>query len=171
MAHQTSRPPEDVQRMMHSLLERVRRDELPDEDEPLGRLAREFFVSNWQQCRDGLLSKTTRIRVMPEPSPVPRAFRFEIDCPYKRKRDADAPVELMPGPVRGQVLYRSDLFQDPEGPCVAVLIDPDLAYFHPNYSRTRQYLCIGDLGDLPPGPIPLDRLLQPVSISIPAFRP
>ncbi len=160
MTHENSQLPVDLQRMMQMLLASVERGDMPDEDEPLGRLTREFFANNWAECRDGLLTKTKRIRVSPQIAPAPRAFRFEIDCPYKRKLDADTRVELMPGPVRGEVIYRGDLFQDPDGPCLAVLIDKDLAYFHPNYSRERGYLCIGELGDLPPGPLPLDRLLE-----------
>lgn len=160
MTHQNQQPPFDLERMMRMMLDRVERDGMPDEDEPLGLLTREFFSNTWSDCRDGLLKKTDRIRVSPRSLPIPRAFRFQIDCPYKRKLDADSPVELMPGPVSGEVIYRGDLFQDPDGPCLAVMIDKDLGYFHPNYSRERGYLCIGELNDLPPGPIPLDRLLE-----------
>lgn len=161
MTHESNSQPQiDLEQMMRMLLARVERGDMPDEDEPLGLLTREFFANNWSECHDGLLAKTSRIRVTPQMSPAPRAFRFEIDCPYKRKLDADSPVELMPGPVLGEVIYRGDLFQDPDGPCLAVVIDQALAYFHPNYSRQRGYLCIGELNDLPPGPIPLDRLLE-----------
>lgn len=159
MTHE-NRQPLDLERMMRTVMARVRRGAMPSEDDPIGRLTLELFASNWAECRDGLLTKTDRIRVVPEMSPAPRAFRFEIDCPYKRKLDADSPVELMPGPVLGEIIYRADLFQDPDGPCLAVFIDRELGYLHPNYSRERGYLCIGELSDLPPGPIPLDRLLE-----------
>jgi hypothetical protein len=93
-------------------------------------------------------------------SPAPRAFRFEFDCSYKRKLGDDSPVELMPGPVCGEVIYRGDMLLNPDGPCVVVLIDRHLGYFHPNYSRRQGFLCLGDLSNLPPGPIPLEPLLE-----------
>jgi hypothetical protein len=134
--------------------------DLPEEDTPLTRLAREFFKNNWELCRDGLLQRTTTIRVQPELGPAPRAFRFEIDCPYKRKLDLSSPVELMPGPIRGRILYRGDMFENPEPPTIAVLLDRDQGYFHPNFSRNQGILCIGDEQSLPPGPLPLDVLLE-----------
>lgn len=132
----------------------------PEDDDPLYQLALEFFANNWAECREGLLSRTSRIRVWPEFSAAPRAFRFEIDCPYKRKRSPDSPVEWMPGPVSGEIIYRRDLFSSTEGPSLLVLIDRDLAYFHPNYSRSRGFLCIGDETNMPPGPLPLGRFLE-----------
>jgi hypothetical protein len=160
MPREARQPPLDLESMMRAVRARVERDAKPSEDDPIGRLTREMFASNWAECRDGLLAKTTRIRITPELSPAPRAFRFEIDCPYKRKLGGDAPVQWMPGPVLGEIIYRADLFQDPDGPCLAVFIDRELGYFHPNHSRERGYLCIGELNDLPPGPIPLDLLLE-----------
>jgi hypothetical protein len=135
-------------------------DELPEEDTPAGILTREFLANNWAMCCDGLLSKTSVIRVFPENSPAPRRFRFEVDCPYKRKAGADAPVELMPGPVRGTIHYRPDMFLNPLAPHIAVQIDPDLAYLHPNCERRRG--CLVCLGELPtsPFPFPLDLLLE-----------
>lgn len=146
--------PEFIQRLMVA----ATRPDVPEEDEPLGRLTREFFANNWANCRDGLLTKTERIRVWPELFAAPRIFRFEIDAPFKRKLRG-RPVELMPGPIRGQVVYRGDLFLNPEGPSLAVTVDTDLSYFHPNYQRESGFLCIGDLSGLP-GPLPLDRLLE-----------
>lgn len=151
----------DMESLLRAMLQQAAHPDLPEEDDPLSRLTCEFFSTNWLDCRDGLLTKTKRLRVWPEFSPAPRAFRFEIDAPYKRKLSADAPVELMPGPICGEVLYRGDLFLNPqEGPCVAVLIERELGYFHPNYSRRHGYLCLGDLSNLPPGPIPLEPLLE-----------
>ncbi|HUG92072.1 MAG TPA: hypothetical protein VML55_14630, partial [Planctomycetaceae bacterium] len=131
--------------------------DLPDEDTPLGRLTREFFGNNWGTCRDGLLARTQRIRVRPDASPWPRVFQFEIDCPFKRKLGPEHPVELMPGPIRGTILYRPDLFRNPHEPALAVRLPRGQAYFHPNYSRTLGLVC---LGDVPPGPFPLDALLE-----------
>lgn len=143
--------PDGLQRLIRSLRE---------QEDPLSAVSREFFTNNWIQCRDGLLSKTTRIRVNPQPLPAPCNFDFEIDTPFKQKRGRNAPVELNRGPVRGRICYREDMFEQPDGPCLAVLIDPDLAYFHPNHSRSGSFLCVGELSDLPPGPLPLDQLLE-----------
>ena len=151
---------QEFERMLHLHLQLAGGHDGVDDDDPLTRLALEFFANNWAECRDGLLMCTQRIRVWPEFSPAPRAFRFEIDCPYKRKLGPDAPVELMPGPVRGEVIYRRDLLCHDEGPSLVVLIDRDLAYFHPNYSRAQGFLCIGDEKNLPPGPMPLGRFLE-----------
>lgn len=153
-------PPQQMDRLMAMLVQQAIEDDMPEEDEPLGKITREFFANNWKECRDGLLTRTQRIRVQPEFSPAPRAYRFEVDCAYKRKLGRDGAIELMPGPVRGEVIYRGDMFTNAQGPCLAVLIDRDLGYLHPNYSRERGFLCIGDLNDLPPGPIPLDQLLE-----------
>ncbi len=134
--------------------------ELPSEDTPLGKLAAEFFSNTWATAADGLLKRTNKIRLRPEHSPAPRAFEFDIDTPYKRKLGSDASVELMPGPVLGRIMYRADLFENLVGPTVLVLIDPSLGYFHPNYDRDRGVLCIGAEEDLPPGPLPLDNLIE-----------
>lgn len=147
--------------ILHDLLSNaVGRDDMPEEDTPLGKLTREFFANNWRICCDGLLQRTTKIRVEPEPHPAPRMFRFQIATRYKRKVDSYSVVELMPGPVRGRILYRGDMFENPEPPTVAVLLDRDQAYFHPNYARRQGVLCLGDEQNLPPGPLPLDVLLE-----------
>jgi hypothetical protein len=152
---------ERFERFLQSLLDAaLDSDSLAEEDTPLGRLAREYFTANWIECRDGLLRRTTKIRVVPEPDPAPRAFWFEIDCRYKRKFDTSSVVEMMPGPVSGRILYRSDLFENPELPAVAVLIDRNLGYFHPNFSRQHGVLCLGDERNLPRGPLPLGPLLE-----------
>jgi hypothetical protein len=129
-----------------------------DEDTPLGRATREFFTNNWAACRDGLLTKTRKIRVYPEPSSAPRSFRFEMDVPYKYKH-GDGPVMLAPGPVRGVINYHPQLLEisDPKSLSIAVTLDSDLGFFHPNYSRQFGLVC---LGDLPAGPFPLDALLE-----------
>jgi hypothetical protein len=128
--------------------------------QPLSELAHEFFVNNWQSCVENLLSRTSRVRVIPNSLPAPTSFEFAIDTPYKRKLGPSAPVELMPGPVRGQIHYRPDLFEDPEGPTIAVLLDRRQGYFNPHYNPERGFLCIGDERNLPPGPLPLDQLLE-----------
>ena len=132
---------------------------LPEEDTPLGMLSRQFFESNWRNCRDGLLRKTSRLRVRPEPSPAPRIFRFEIDSPYKRKRGPDAPVELAAGPICGTIYYRPDLFVNNDDPAIAVALDRDQWLLHPNYSRKLGFICLGEL-PRSPFPFPLDLLLE-----------
>ena len=115
---------------------------------PLEMIAQEFFANNWAEFADGLLQKTSLLRVTPEWSAAPCAFRFELDRPYKRKTGPEAPVELMPGPIRGVIRYRTDLFMNQTMPYIAVQIDPDLAYYHPNCSRQRASLvCLGTLPD------------------------
>ncbi len=154
---------EELDHFLQHLLEvALNRDDLPEEDTPLGKLARQFFTNNWTMCRDGLLRRTTRIRVQPEPEPgpAPRVFRFEIASRYKRKFDSSSVVELMPGPIRGRILYRGDMFENPLPPTVAVLLNRDQGYFHPNCARKQGILCIGDEQNLPPGPLPLDVLLE-----------
>jgi len=132
-------------------------DDLPPADTPLGKHTREFFQNIWYTCASGLLAKTQRIRVLPEPNP-PHIFHFEMDLPYKQKfLDDTDPVRLMPGPVRGVVIYRPDLLSNLHQPSVAVRLDPAIGFYHPNYSRKHGLIC---LGDLPPGPFPLDSLLE-----------
>ncbi len=132
----------------------------PADDSPLMKIAQEFFANNWADCRDGLLAKTSRLRVFPEWSAAPRVFRFELDRPYKSKVGRDAPVELQPGPIRGLISYRADLFMDITMPYIAVQIDPDLAFLHPNCSRQRGSLvCLGELPDNL-FPYPLDLVLE-----------
>jgi hypothetical protein len=115
-------------------------------------------MHSWESCRDGLLQKTRRIRVEPEPRPVPRLFRFEFDLPYKRKLGPEAPIELDPGPIRGMVIYRPDLLANLHEPCVAVRLDATLGLLHPNYSRALGLVCLGDTTEFQ-GPVPLDVLL------------
>ena len=131
-----------------------------DDDSPLARVAQQFFLNNWTTCCDGLLQKTTILRLFPEWSAVPRSFRFELDRPFKSKAGPGAPVQLQPGPIRGFIHYRSDLFHNPTLPYVAIQIDPDLSYFHPNCSRQRG--CLVCIGDFPESlfPYPLDLLLE-----------
>ena len=158
MSDRTAPSDEGIPRSWEELLATVQaRSGMPSEDLPLGRLTRDFFANNWAQCRDGLLTRTRLIRVWPEPSPAPSRFRFEFDCPYKARLRGDAPIQWMPGPVRGHVAYRGDLFEFPDGPSVAVKIDRDLGFFHPNHKSG--HLCVGDLANLRAGPIPLDQLL------------
>lgn len=133
-------------------------DALESLDEPIRSLTQEFLENNWQRARTDLLSRTTRMRVTPAPTRWPTTFRFEVDRPFKRKVSGDAPVELHPGPIRGTIQYRPDLFAVPSDvPVIAVLLDPEQAFYHPNYERMRFHaLC---LGDLPAGPFELIDLL------------
>jgi hypothetical protein len=142
-------------------------DCLPAEENPIGMLTREFFANNWTNCRAGLLKKTARIRVWPEPSPFPRIFKFEIDCPFKRKTGSDGPIELLPGPVRGTAYYRPDILTASEIPPVAVALDVEQAFFHPNYSRRKGFLC---LGELPRVALPLDVLLENIVYPIVTYQ-
>jgi len=129
---------------------------LPAEDTPLGRLTRETLRNQWEQARDGLLARTRRIRVSPQGGPAPRLFRFEIDRPYKRRRAGDGAIEAASGPVRGWIHYRADLHvAPPDEPMVMILLDRDQGFFHPNCRDGL--LCHGRL---PPGPFPLEALLE-----------
>jgi hypothetical protein len=153
--HETSRREDSFLLALYELS--MAADEPPDADSPTEQLSAEYLRQMWTICREGLLAKTKRIRVTPQRSAAPHIFRFEIDCPYKRKRALDAPVELMPGPVCGTIIYRRDVYADVEAPGVVVLLDSNQDYLHPNYSRRYGVVC---LGDLPPGPLPLDILLE-----------
>jgi hypothetical protein len=152
--------PGDIDDLLRSLARVVGvLDDLPDEATPAGKLTREFFFNNWLACRDGLLARTDRIRVQPQPTPAPRIFRFEIDCRYKSKPGSSAPVQLMSGPISGTIHYRPEVLLNRLMPPIAVEIDRSLAFFHPNYSRQHGFLC---LGEFPPSPypFPLDLLLE-----------
>jgi hypothetical protein len=128
----------------------------PPDDTPLGRLTRDLFANNWHNAQQGILSLTRRVRVVPEPSPWPCQFRFRIDRPYKRNASAESPVELHPGPIRGTIIYRTDLLVADGEPGIAVALDLDQAFFHPNVSRRHGLVC---LGDLPDGPFELNDLI------------
>jgi hypothetical protein len=154
-------PPVSIDRLLRALFElSTGHDELPDDSTPYGRISREFLERSWCDARDGLLARTTRLRVRPEAGPSPRAFRFELDLPYLRKRSADAPVERVHGPLQGTIRYRADLFTAPqEEPSVVVFVDREQRLFHPNYSPRFGVLCIGGI---PSGPFPLENLLEHV---------
>lgn len=129
---------------------------LPDPSTDEGQATLEFFANNWAEARDGLLSRTQRVRVQPLPGIGPRCFSYEFDRPYKFKHP-EGIVELAPGPVTGTIRYRPNvLTPDPGSRSFIVLLDSP-AFYHPNYSRTHGLLCTGDL---PPGPFPLDALLE-----------
>ncbi len=129
---------------------------MADEDSPTMELSRQFLRNTLAECQAGLLKKSSRVRVVPEYSPFPRTFRFEFDLPFKSK-EADQPVQLKPGPLRGTIFYRRDLFVNFDIPSVAVALDPEQHFFHPNFSRQHGMIC---LGEIPPGPYPLDILLE-----------
>jgi hypothetical protein len=132
--------------------------DLPDPATPAGRLTAEFFESNWQSASEGLLSRTDKIRIDPQPMPTPYIFRFEMDVRFKTKRAPDGPVELCDGPLLGTLRYRTDLFTcGPDDPSFVVMIDTDQALYHPNHSRRHGLLCCGGVS---PGPFPLELLLQ-----------
>ncbi len=129
---------------------------LPDPSTAEGRATREFFANNWEEAREGLLSRTQRVRVRPLPGAGPRSFSYEVDRPYKCKRPQGI-VELAPGPVRGTIRYRPNvLAPDPGSHSVLVFVDSD-GFYHPNYSPKHGVLCIGDI---PPGPFPLEALIE-----------
>ncbi|MGA2798003.1 MAG: hypothetical protein ABSE63_10510 [Thermoguttaceae bacterium] len=134
-----------------------RKNDPSDEDTPIAKAARDFFTNNWRQADEGLLAKTNKIRVEPEPSSAPRVFQMHIFCSYKRKEGLLEPVELVPGPIRGTIYYRPDILSPgDDAPAVAVALN-DYGFFHPNFSRRQGLLC---LGDLPAGPIALENLLE-----------
>jgi len=145
-----------IENLLASLDRLMLKNNPDDEDTPTVKAAADFFKNNYEHTRDGLLAKTNKIRVEPEQSPAPRVFHFHISRPYKRKEGLLEPVELVPGPIRGTIYYRNDLFEPGNnGPVVAVALQ-DRGLFHPNFSRRYGLLC---LGDLPPGPVALDHLL------------
>ena len=138
---------------------------LADPTEPEGRSTRAYFSNNWLAARDGLLAKTDRIRVEPLPPEGPRSFSFEMDLPYKRKT-ASGQVELDPGPIRGLVTYHASILTPPpETRSIVAFVLSD-GFYHPHHSRAHKVLC---LGDLPPGPYPLDALLEHI-YSIASFQ-
>ena len=129
---------------------------LPDPSTGEGQATRDFFTNNWEEAREGLLSRTQRVRVRPLPGAGPRSFWYEVDRPYKCKRPQGI-VELAPGPVRGTIRYRPNvLAPDPGSRSVLVFVDSH-GFYHPNFSRSHGVLCIGDI---PPGPFPLEALIE-----------
>ncbi len=129
---------------------------LPDPSTDEGRATLDFFANNWEEAREGLLSRTQRVRVQPLPGAGPRSFSYEFDRPYKCKLPGGM-VELAPGPVSGTIRYRPNvLTPDPGSRSVMVFVDSD-RFYHPNYSRSHRVLCIGDI---PPGPFPLEALIE-----------
>lgn len=125
-------------------------------DTPIARLTAEFLHNNWANAQ-ALLAKAPRLRVRPQ-SPALRAFDFEFDVAFKRQRQEGGTIDVAPGPIRGRIAYRSDVFTaTPDEPVVGVMIDPRAGLLHPNYSRRHGVLC---LGHMPAGPLPLDHLLE-----------
>jgi hypothetical protein len=154
--------PQDLQHLFAELARLADSgDDMPEEDAPIGMLTRQFFDNNWKECKEGLLSKTSRIRVWPMQPRSPRIFKFEIDTPFKRKLNRDAPVELVSGPARGMVFYNPKVFENTDDPAVAVALDLDQAFFHPNVSSRNGFCCLGEL-PTNPYPFPLDLLMENV---------
>ena len=118
-------------------------------------LIRRFLGESWREARDGLLARTETIRILPLPSETPACFRFEIHRPFKRKTSRGAAVELVKGPLFGTILYRRDQLAR-EGSSIAVFLDPEQAFFHPNACRRTGVLCVGDL----PPFFPLEATLE-----------
>lgn len=148
---------EEVMRRVSRIL--AMGDDLPPAGTALGDLTRDFLRNNWETYCETFRDRDSRVRVIPEPRETPRTFRFEIDLPYKSKPHRDAPVELQPGPIHGMVIYRPDMFSNLEEPCVAVRLDPAMAYFHPNFSRQHGLVCLGPIVQFK-GPILLDLLVE-----------
>jgi hypothetical protein len=154
--------PQEIQQLLDQVYRLAELgDGMPGEDSPLGMLTWQFFDNNWKQCKEGLVRKTSKIHIWPALAQSPRIFKFEIECAYKRKRNRDAPVELMPGPVRGTVFYRPDVFTNTDDPAVAVALDQDQAFYHPNHSSINGFICLGEL-PTNPYPFPLDQLMEDV---------
>ena len=133
-------------------------DGLPDPSTLEGRATRDFFVNNWREAREGLLSHTDIVRARPLGAGVPRSFSFEIHRPFKRKLPQGM-VELAPGPVTGTIRYHPNVLRpDPGARSVVVFVNSE-GFYHPNFSRSHGVLCIGEV---PPGPFPLKALLEHV---------
>lgn len=152
-------PPPTIDALFQQLVQvAALSDSLPDADTAIGRTTREFFDASWRAASSGLLSRTTRLRVEPLQPSAPHVFRFEMDLPYKAQVAPGEPIETRPGPIRGTIRYRPDLFTaDVHEPGIAVLLEPGQHLLHPNFSRRHGMLCIGDV---PAGPFELEHLLE-----------
>jgi len=128
-----------------------------DRDSPTAARTEEFFRNSWEAAESGLLARTRLLRVKPASRPAPRAFRFEIDLPYKRQEHDGAPIELDEGPIRGTIHYRQDLLLAAPGEPVVQVRFQDTSFLHPNFSRRWGVFCAGTL---PPGPFELEPLLS-----------
>jgi len=124
---------------------------------PHQTVAREFFANTWRDARDGLLSRTERLRVEAAPGPAPRSFHFSMDLPYLRQAHPDDEVEVAPGPLTGTITYRPDVMVAAAGEPVLYVTVANSDWCHPNYSRTHGWFCTGQL---PPGPIDLETVLE-----------
>ncbi len=153
--------PEDILVHLTQMLRQMESQppSLPPDDSPLGRVTRSFFQGNWEETQQELLGKTDKLRVWPHTPESPFGFDFETAArPYKRRLD-EGPVVVVSEPIRGRILYRTDLFTEsqPAGvPSVVAQLDPSQGFFHPNVSDMG-HVC---LGDIPPGPFPLKALLE-----------
>ena len=151
----------DVQFLLRDLIEELQSlagpDEgLPDPSTDVGRATLQFFANNWEEAQSGLLARTKLVRVRPLPATGPRSFRYDFDRPYKSKR-AQGMVELASGPVSGTIRYRPNILTpDPGSRSIVVSVDTE-GFYHPNFSRQHGILC---LGDIPPGPFPLEALIE-----------
>ncbi len=138
----------------------VRRDASAEADSPLAEIAHEFFTNNWNGFRDGLLERSNIMRVRPLQPVAPTTFYFEFDRPYKCHSPGSDSIEIKAGPIRGTIWYRPNLFEDPEQNYIAVQVDPELHYFHPNCAaRYGSMICLGRLPAVP-FPLPLDMLIE-----------
>lgn len=146
---------------LFELLSRLSAEELPrgEHDSPTSVQTEEFFRNSWAGAESGLLARTRILRARPASRPAPKAFRFEIDLPYKRQEHAGAPIELAEGPIRGTIHYRRDLLLAAPGEPVVQVRFQDTSFLHPNFSRRWGIFCAGTL---PPGPFELEPLLEVV---------
>ena len=151
--------PPDFNRLLQQVGRIIHCAEETLDDTPLGRIVREFFQNNWINCRDGLLKRTSTLRVFPLVEKVPRLFRFELDRPFKRKAGEAGTIELAQGPICGTIHYRPDLFVNQTDLPIAVQLDLEQQYFHPNCSRQHGFVCLGELPPVP-YPFPLDLFLE-----------
>jgi hypothetical protein len=159
--------PRDILREIEEIFSRALAAAGDDYDETLeSEVARTFFENNFREAEENLLSKTQKLRVSPLCLP-PRNLRFELDRPYLRQEVPGGPLELHPGPITGQIVYRRDLFaasQPPDIPTVAVILDRQVRMFHPNVSLREGFVC----AHLPAGVVSLETLL-PALIAIFAY--
>ena len=75
----------------------------------------------------------------------------------------------MPGPIRGTIHYRSDLFVNRADVAIAVQLDLDQALAHPNVSRRHGLVCLGEL-PATPYPFPLDQLIETILFPLLSYQ-
>jgi len=126
-------------------------------DESMRDVVLDFCRNSFRECEHGLLAKTSRVRVEPDAAPRPHRFRFEIDVPFLSRRAPEEPARVEPGPVRGWIAYRLDLFESDFVPPVIVRLDRDLHVWHPHVHPGIGLLCTGRM---PQGGVPLASVIE-----------